>query len=1060
MTTQEVGSEFAFAPASPVLDSFEREIVPSSQINVQRLYESVSKECSHRTLNEFLKEAKKVQLDMAEFEMYLNCLEKGLIVSKKETYRQLFLHACSLDLEDKALHYLTEGKEKASLDHYSLFVELLSQKTIPSLALKHLCKDKIVLQKAEATIPTVLRLLGAGVAADCIIVDSMPCLEWAFERRDAKLIGEICATGARITPSCLSNPFVIAFFHEEIVARRSEFSANYYILHELQNMRASLDDQRIELFKLAATDDDEKMAHLLYKGLDGSKIYDGYTLLHIACKTSRGSKVAKYLLDEGAVCNAPASAENKSVRPLHIAVESANGSLVQLLLSRGANLFQENADKVSGFQAIMQSDVAEIRATLLDPTIQPSSWPLDNWVPALQKMHLGKPPSPQLIQFLQSIIITVPPEEMASQRGSELFAELARFEIWDAIQFLMQNTFELLRNHDNKEGPSPLTRVLEGKRVSAVEYLVKNDFLHPDTKTSNGNPLLFWAVEVGSSKLMNLLIEKKADFHAKSKDQETLLHFAARKKDTQCVLWCLGNTDLDVNALDIHKRPALYYALVPTQVEMILSLLKAGARPFFLADRLYSYSIVVNQMGFEAVLSEFALWKNFAGKAAASRFPEFLNQCGKAYPQEALEIFFLIPLRTSPHMFFQTKKEYVIALLGLHKKYPEAPLEYFYNFLMQVNEIHLTRKILDFKIPQVLQEVDIKQILNEFDELNWTNPAAPAYCNPDDVLVMGQSNNKETLRTALQTLVEAYIPRKITFTGTPPAGTVDLQIFYDSLETTLKHIVLMKKDSQDVAKRTKAILKLAWASVLCGTRWEETSLRVFQKLKFPKKKEELLEDLFDESLAQVREAIARSIANQSTHGYRQLVRAIGKEYNIPMAEGIPNVAEPHEQRYLTPGYCKYSFALSYIANLLVPHTYSFFESRIAKNDGVLIKWFKQHIPENFTFADYQEVAWSTACIQLFANNPVEQNLALKQIFANKGIYVSAGAEAVDVLRTYRESEYIEMKVYDLEAGKVKMDGVINFLLQRGVLTECFPGIFLDFLNIWKRMQQEAAPASS
>jgi hypothetical protein len=246
-----------------------------------------------------------------------------------------------------------------------------------------------------------------------------------------------------------------------------------------------------------------------------------------------------------------------------------------------------------------------------------------------------------------------------------------------------------------------------------------------------------------------------------------------------------------------------------------------------------------------------------------------------------------------------------------------------------VSPAHLKRRTQEFALPPVARPVDIKLLLPYFDALNWNRPEEAFYCDPQSVKVMGTHENRETLRSSLQALVETYVPQRTVFTGTPPRGPA-LNLFYNNLETVLKHITLLLETERDPVLRKKALLKLAWSTIKCGTRWEEMGLRVYKMLKFKKNNEQLWENSFDDELSNLREILARNIGDNGVHGYRQVVRHIGNEFSVSMSEGVANVAEPHERAHITLEYCRFFFRNSYQANLLIPRALDFFEASIKK----------------------------------------------------------------------------------------------------------------------------------
>lgn len=1044
MSFDSIGETLLSYPNSPASISQEEDEISSSKPNIdfQTLIEHLSQSHSNRKLKDFISKATLMKLDLEEFQKHLNCLVQAMIITKVDRAKQLFLHACVLETESSPERYL----EEASIDHHTLLLELLTYEKLPAEAVRQLAKNGIVLHKNEATIPLVHLLFDAGVLPDQILIDDKPILLWAIELKDQHFLASVCLKAPQIQPSYLTNPTVISFMTECDWIQGDQISSAA-ILRKLHEMGASLESHMVDFFTLAANHDDLSLARTLLPSLQASELPNGITPLHIACGASMGHEVVKLLLDEHAEVDAQEDGTNQ--RPLHKAIASGNTRASALLLEQGANIFLEDAKGISPLQMMLLSDKPEMKALLLSPSLHKKTWPIDYWAPILPQLKSPETVPPEFIELLNILLPKYSPPNMKTVAGIELFIHLMRLECWDGTKLMLQKSFNLhFVVYDTT--PSAFTRLLNNKMCRALSYLIKEKQLDPNIKTAGNVPLLFWAVEMKDDQLINALLEAKVDVNARGKDKETLLHFVVKKKDSKCIKWCLEQM-MDVNLLDIHNRPALYYALSPIQPEVTTSLLKAGAKPFHLADRLIHYSIYIQQ-GNRGDLVLDSSFKCFHTYKNNGNFNNTLALVSQTSPAEALEIGFLLQLKSyAATRWFPTKEQLIANLLGLRKKYPQAPIEFYYTFLASFSPEHLKRQVIDFVIPPVPEKIDLKILLTEFDNLNWTDPSKPSYCDPEGVKVMGEVKKRETLKDSLKMVLETYIPLRQQFTGTPPAGTDELFVFYENLENVLKNIVLLIQDpTTSVTSRTKAILKFAWACILCGTRWEETATRVYLKLKHKRKNEALLEHKYDEELYKLRENIVRSMANYSTHGYRQAIRHIGKEFNIVMREGIADVAEPGEIPSLTQNMCRYSMHFTYQPNLLIPYTYEFIKRCIKKNDGVIINWFQSHIPPSFTFKEYEALSYALHAMPLLYPDSKNNQGVIQQLFKAADVYKPLEDSAEKGLQTYLAQEYIGTKVYDFDNDKILMDGVINFMLQRGVLHELYPNVIIDFINAWNK----------
>lgn len=1030
-----MGEKVASIPITPPVEPLEKAAISFEEI----INKSVSGHyCPN--LKQFISKAEVAKLNICDLERHLNCLVKANLLTESEQNTHLFIYSCKIGLEAWGEVYLEGIKGNRS----QLLFQLLRKEMITPNAIPYLVKQGIDLQKSEATVDNVFLLINHGISPNLIKLQNVPVLLWAASIGDEALVKTVCAKGVQIQPDFLYDKRLISFFAKLSQVDAIKITASD-LLQKLHALGASIELYNVEFFQLAVRNRESSLVRLLLQLIKAKDVPIGYNPLHIACRQPDSLSLITIIFDRDE--DLEGTDEKLGQTPFHIAIEADNVAVADLFIDRGAKKLLHQADKkgVTPFALMMQSKLPETRQLALKPSLQQLAlWPGKELVATLKKLHLNEAPSKELCSLLEWIIANTASFDPADATTKELFFQLLRLHATSSIKKMLACGFTLIA--PDKTGKSVLKQLCEAKMSSVILFLLQEQLLSLDVKIDGELQLLFWAFQTQEEGFLQSLDKLGIDYQARGKDQQTLLHAAVNTKNLKATRLLLSKK-IDVNALDLHKRSALYYALYPLQVECVEALLTAGATPFFLADRFFLYSTFMRQDKLSLIFQSFALWHNH--KTCKIPFLQHLGQIGSQAPHEAVEILFLLGTsQVNPASFFSSKEAYLKVLFDLQKKYPQASLEYFYPLLLQLNPIHMQRKINEFAVPEVEEEIPLNELLLFFDSLNWNDPLAPDYCDPQKVLVYGLSQKRETLRSSLQAVVGNYVPNRLQFTGTPLQGTPELAIFYKNLENILKNIVLLLRNLENPLLYKKAILKLAWSTVLCGTRWEETALRVFHKLKYPKSNEERLEEKYDSELAKIRENIARLVGHHSMHGYRQVVRWIGNEFNIPMSKGIPNVSEPCELRHLTPDYCRHAFRFAYLADLIVPFTFTFFESSLKKNDGVLIRWCKNHVPDSFAFEEYQALSFSTACIPLFYTKAKEKQAALQHLFATKGIPVPEHVSADEALKSYLGDEYVEQRVFDFANNKIRMSGVIDFLKQRQVLTEPFENLFMDFYTHW------------
>lgn len=997
-------------------------------------------------LKPLLKEVRLARLSLADLERYLTCLERASFITPKEKVKQLFLHNCETACGKLTKDYLV----LAGIDPYQLLIELLSLDEPPSQAVGELCKDGVNLHGAEATISNFLLLLELGVSPNQITINKVSSFIWAFAQQNEHLIGEVCKHGPQLQPYHGSQPEIVGYFsakdpYQYMLPNPCD------ILSKLHSLGAEVTTHVMDLLDFAAKWDDEPLVALLLNVCPIDSFPPGVNPLHIVSATPNADKVVLYLLHKGARHDEIDRIHGEY--PLHGALRLQNGKAAKHLLEAGANIFLEDSKKNSAFCAMWRFPELVSSYLALHQSEYKHGLPIEYWLPSVKKLSY----SPVLEKFLgmalQKHLFRV------SEPYQELFFELIRLNAWTIIKAMMDRGFDLCLSLGEK--PSCLSRLIAEKQFEVVKWMVNQGYLHPDTKVMDDLPLLFWAVMHRRVDLLETLIKKEADLSVTNKEKMTVLHLAVKNRCSNSVAYLLKNgCNVNVNALDVHKRPPLYYAISPLDAISAAHLLQAGALVCYLGDRVVAcLHFVDSNQRYDLIFGGLDLYKEFCQKKnPPNALRQFLTEMARHRPFEVLEIRFLLPSLGFQAKGFVCKEDYLKSLLLLRDKYPDVPLEYFYPLLLSMFPGHLKRKSQELVIPPIAVAVDIKQLLAYFDALNWDQPEEAEYCDPQKVKVMGTTSDRETLRNSLKALVETYVPQRTEFTGTPPRGP-GLDLFYNNLETILKHVTLMLQAEGDPHFRKKALLKLSWSTVKCGTRWEEMSLRVYKLLKFKKKYEQLWEDAFDEELLNVREILARNIGNNSVHGYRQVVRQIGNEYQIPLSDGIANVAEPYEKALYTAEYCRFFFYNLYRADLIFSRALEFFKTSFQKNDGAIIKWFMNNVPQEYTPDGLEELSWACSAIPLLYSKQDDKKAAVQRLFNEKGMYISPAEISEDhqpFLKRYRASEYIAAHVYDLDTAEILYGGLIHFLTSRQVLVERFPGIFCAFLEACKKKKAVTA----
>ncbi len=332
---------------------------------------------------------------------------------------------------------------------------------------------------------------------------------------------------------------------------------------------------RTPLIEAAGQGQTEVVQYLIAKGADVNAKRQGVTAL-LAAFTERHSpfsapgdeqKTIRSLLENGADVNVQDESWMKTGRtPLMLAVAQGDAALVQLILSKGANLDLKNKDGDTALSLAKKKGLTYIAQLLEAPG------------------SASKEPSPQ----------------------TDLFFKAVKEKRLDEVKVQVAKGADV--NCRNSYGSTPLMAAADGNAPEIAGYLLKRG---ADVNAKNGtnNTALIYAARKGHIRIVNALLRKKADPNVKDIAGGDALIYAVLNKKTE-VVWALlqhgagvnekyddkntalitavkeGSADIinlltarraDVNATDQFDMTALMIACEKGRADIVATLLEAGA---------------------------------------------------------------------------------------------------------------------------------------------------------------------------------------------------------------------------------------------------------------------------------------------------------------------------------------------------------------------------------------------------------------------------------------------------------------------------------------------------
>ncbi len=302
---------------------------------------------------------------------------------------------------------------------------------------------------------------------------------------------------------------------------------------------------------------------LLQKKADvNARITDDWTPLHIASQKGY-LEIAKELIDHGAKINSKLSGTyyTKDQTPLHLAAKQGNIDLVQLLISKNAQIDVVDGNGKSSLFYSVESNHRDIAEYLIDNGANINI--IDRYKTNLLQLAIQKR-NKDLAIFLINKGVNIHVQNYSGD--TPLHTASATGEL-DLVKVLLEKGANL--NKTNKYGMIPLhSSINYNSNVVLVKFLLDKGS-NVNAKTSYGTTALHIAVYNNQAKVVQLLINAKADLNVSDKYKNTPVDYAKTKEIQQLL----------VNAgakLNLNKE--LFKAINSNDLKQVQELIKKGAK--------------------------------------------------------------------------------------------------------------------------------------------------------------------------------------------------------------------------------------------------------------------------------------------------------------------------------------------------------------------------------------------------------------------------------------------------------------------------------------------------
>jgi len=224
-----------------------------------------------------------------------------------------------------------------------------------------------------------------------------------------------------------------------------------------------------------------------------------------------------------------------------------------------------------------------------------------------------------------------------------------------------------------------------------------------------------------------------------------------------------------------------------------------------------------------------------------------------------------------------------------------------------INIHHIQTKEVSIDVSHVPEEIQVGQLLDMFDQINFTHPNRPGYI-PHASLHGSNRNHLEDFVRRVQ--------EREAFVGTPPAlAYAQLMRFYEQIEKAVRFAIhkvtsdfdnfmqerggrIPTREEEDAFRTYQALLEnkarlaidLTIAGEHCGARYMGEAMQVYFSAKGEEALQGTMKEVLETTLARRRKEIAEThIAvhlGQNTHDYSSYMANLGKLLGIPGTENV------------------------------------------------------------------------------------------------------------------------------------------------------------------------------
>ena len=299
--------------------------------------------------------------------------------------------------------------------------------------------------------------------------------------------------------------------------------------------------------------------------------------------------------------------------------------------------------------------------------------------------------------------------------------------------------------------------------------------------------------------------------------------------------------------------------------------------------------------------------------------------------------------------------------------------------------------------------------------------------------------------------LERYIDRiktKQAYTGTPPADTSALDVFYENIERALKHVIKkinnMDHGERSLSTKTRALVDILQSAGHCGPRIQNVAIKNYREIvqEVPQTFENIIYQRLDDLRDKIIETALAPKGSESVVYYTRAVYALGKELGIPGFELVVSAGSLPFSQGLGGRFEELRDRVRFFGRYVPSFIHEWIALDINQDMDLrskCLEWFKERVRVDWTSEDVTNARASLAVMRHENWGPAE----IREALLGYGIQVNAGQSPEEAIEDRRREDYVAAEVTEVvdNRPRIKLQSIYKMLEELYVLRKVSEAIF-------------------